>query len=98
MTLIRWTVASIPSCSHHRPGRGDWYSYESRYIKNLPIKTAGQKINDLISLSEDIVNHLHLENLDMANLLKKEIDQLVYQLYDLTPEEIALVEESVGSL
>ena len=27
--------------------------------------------------------------------LEKEIDQLVYQLYDLTPEDIAIVEESV---
>ncbi len=27
--------------------------------------------------------------------LEKEIDQLVYQLYELTPEEIAIVEESV---
>jgi hypothetical protein len=25
---------------------------------------------------------------------EREIDQLVYQLYDLTPEEIAIVEES----
>ena len=26
--------------------------------------------------------------------LEREIDQLVYKLYDLTPEEIAIVEES----
>jgi len=28
-------------------------------------------------------------------LLENEIDQLVYKLYDLTPEEIKIVEESI---
>jgi hypothetical protein len=28
--------------------------------------------------------------------LEQQIDQLVYQLYDLTPDEIALVESSVN--
>jgi len=27
--------------------------------------------------------------------LESQIDQLVYQLYELTPEEIAIIEESV---
>lgn len=29
-----------------------------------------------------------------CRLLEREIDQLVYKLYDLTPEEIAIVEET----
>jgi|GEM_PF-2568005 hypothetical protein len=35
---------------------------------------------------------LKIHNLILNQTLEKQIDQLVYKLYDLTPEEIAIVE------
>ena len=82
----------------------------SRKIKNWPVltdtefKTEIKKQNKQISLND--VNELVLvfkryseeaENLDIIiNTLESEIDQLVYELYGLTEEEIRIVEESVN--
>ncbi len=73
--------------------RGGYFSFESRFIKSLPISnlSEGEQVP-----FEYIVNQiLTQKSLDSAadtTALEVEIDQLVYALYGLTAEEIALVE------
>ena len=86
--------------------RGGFYSYENKYIRQLPmIKT--EKDNPIYSSIELLVNQMleAKKQLQQAKTegdknylnrkcerLDKEIDQLVYQLYGLTEEEIQIVE------
>ena len=46
------------------------------------------KVKELLSLKDEPDNSIKLE-------LIKEIDQLVYQLYDLTEEETEIIENSL---
>ena len=80
----------------------DFYNF---YIQQIPIPES--ILNDLtsqlpfITLVDRILaitkDEDYLQNSAkqaQVKALEREIDQLVYQLYDLTPEEITLVEES----
>jgi len=72
--------------------RGGWYSFESRFIKTIPIVE-----NQILWTEIESKVSLILSKPD-KNPLKstlKEIDQLVYQLYGLTQKEIAIVEAGV---
>lgn len=74
--------------------RGDFYEPSYLYFKDFPILNddSGQiesKINQILSLKK--------ENPEAdTSKLEAEIDQMVYELYGLTKEEIKIVEESVG--
>jgi len=90
--------------------RGGYYSYESRFIRDLPIRTIDfsdpkdparhDKIVCLVERMLDLNKRLAAANLDQEKTVLKrqieatdrEIDALVYELYELTPEEIAIVE------
>jgi adenine-specific DNA-methyltransferase len=65
------------------------------YLERIPIPTATQSQQDLVV---KLVNQiLAAKRKDMSadtRELEREIDQLVYQLYDLTPGEIEIVEAS----
>ncbi|WP_192821426.1 TaqI-like C-terminal specificity domain-containing protein [Rufibacter sp. LB8] len=69
---------------------------KTKEFKSLPLFKFENSLdqNDIIVLVTQILD-LKKENpqADTASL-ERQIDQLVYQLYDLTPEEIALVEAS----
>jgi len=84
--ISQWVVSLISTQM-----KGGWFSFESRYIKNIPIPedTDSEEINDLV------VELNKLNQLDpIRDKIKDEIDQLVYQLYDLTAEEITIIEDS----
>ena len=65
------------------------------HVKKFPIYPADNNQQAQIEL---LVNRvMKAKSLDLetdTTALEQEIDRLVYKLYDLTPEEIALVEES----
>jgi hypothetical protein len=90
--------------------RGGWYSYESRFIRDLPIR-----IIDLADKTDKVAHDRMVKLVDSMLALNQqlaaakseaqkavlhrqidatdaEIDRLVYDLYGLTPEEIAIVE------
>ncbi|MFW5872110.1 MAG: hypothetical protein ACOCUT_03300, partial [bacterium] len=73
--------------------RGGWYSFESRYIKNIPFPSIDAESKAML---EKIVRQiLDLKKVNpTANItaLEQEIDRLVYGLYGLTEEEIKIVE------
>lgn len=73
--------------------RGGWYSFESRFIKSIPIRTEENPLIDSISFKVKSVLHSKKNNLAIdITKQENEIDQLVYQLYDLTEEEIEIIE------
>lgn len=75
--------------------RGGWFSFESRFIKNLPIavvhneqsKKITEKVNQILNLKKDDVTA-------NTSILEHEIDKLVYEVYDLTEEEIKIIVEA----
>ena len=67
---------------------------QARSIKELPIpKISESQELEIVELSKRIIE---LKQIDSATIeLEKEIDQMVYQLYDLTEEEIDIIENSI---
>jgi hypothetical protein len=74
--------------------RGGWYSFESRFIKSIPIKTPNKlEQNEIIKIVLRIISLKKESPNSNTDLLEKKIDQIVYTLYGLTEEEIKIVEE-----
>ena len=90
--------------------RGGYYSYESRFIRHLPIRTINlssraekAQHDKIIALVESMLGlnkqHSTTKSTAQKDILRRQIDatdhqidQLVYQLYGLTDDEVALVE------
>ncbi|MCG9899571.1 MAG: DUF559 domain-containing protein [Hydrotalea sp.] len=71
--------------------RGGYLEYKVQYIEKIPIKNISEKEQKpFIELVEKILKGRKNEN-DTSDL-EYQIDQLVYQLYELTEEEIKIVE------
>lgn len=89
--------------------RGGWYSYESRFIRKLPIlvkdppdksfKEGHDRIVQLVDQMLEAKKQLASAQTERDKTfyenkcatLDRQIDNLVYELYDLTPEEIDIV-------
>jgi hypothetical protein len=71
------------------------------YLDIIPIKRGTNKLKKEISEIVDKILSItddrdYLENQDnqlMVKQLEKKIDKMVYELYELTPEEIKIIEE-----
>jgi hypothetical protein len=77
--------------------RGGYLRFFTQYLEQLPIAVSGsnplenevmEKTNELIELKKSAPGA-------DTTALEAEIDQLVYELYGLTEEEIAIIEEAV---
>ena len=70
--------------------RGGYFSMSKSYVQTTPIagesKEVEQKVEEILSIKS------RNPQADTSNL-ESQIDQLVYQLYDLTAEEIAIIED-----
>jgi hypothetical protein len=68
-------------------------------LESLPIARPSANAHDaVVSLVQEAENQYRSQmSTAKVEQLESEIDQLVYKLYDLTPEEIAIVEESTAS-
>jgi len=71
--------------------RGGWYSFESRYIKSIPIPKQPKSISKLEKKVEEIMSIKDSSSVDRNSVLS-EINNLIYQLYQLTEDEIKIVE------
>lgn len=100
--LLRWYFPFVSA-----PFRGGWMSANRQFLSQLPICSIEGKLQhkQIIALADQMLNlHQRLQEAHAAHektVLQRQIaatdhqiDQLVYQLYNLTPEEIALIEES----
>jgi hypothetical protein len=66
-------------------------------LKNLPVKLDNEKMVRQIESTVEQIITAKKSNPDADTIaLEKEIDQLVYQLYELTEEEIKIVEGDMG--
>ena len=92
--------------------RGGYYSFESRFIRNLPISTVNFsdpsdkiRLDKIVELVERILSlHKRLVEAKAPHdktviqqqiaVTDKQIDKMAYELYDLTDEEIKMVEET----
>ncbi|MBN1970419.1 MAG: Eco57I restriction-modification methylase domain-containing protein [Candidatus Delongbacteria bacterium] len=67
-------------------------------VENLPIKFADIKIQEQIEkIVDQILVKKSCAELEDTSDLEHEIDQLVYQLYDLTSEEVEIIENYYSS-
>src|SRR5258708_39817307 len=73
--------------------RGGWYSFESRYIKNIPVPKQPKSIDMLENKVDEIMLMKDFTSVIRDSLIN-EINNLIYRLYELTNDEIAIVENS----
>lgn len=74
--------------------RGDFYEPSYTYLKDFPIRHDNDKIVSKINILVSSILDSNSKNSPSNSVdLEKQIDQLVYQLYGLTEEEIRIVEE-----
>jgi hypothetical protein len=76
------------------PFRGDYYSCNKQYLERLPIavKSESTECQRIESLVSSILEQKKADPSADVSALETEIDKLVYSIYALTPEEIAVVE------
>nr|HQU85614.1 TaqI-like C-terminal specificity domain-containing protein [Pyrinomonadaceae bacterium] len=84
--LVKFFIQKISS-----PKAGGYFSYSSNILNRVPIKKISlEEQKPFIRLVDEILEKKKLgqETADLEN----KIDEMVYRLYDLTEEEIAIVE------
>lgn len=77
----------------------EWLRYTKQYVERIPIPKKSDKNNEITRQIEEKVIKINsikggILQSDTSEL-ENQIDDLVYQLYELTPEEIELVEKSL---
>ena len=73
--------------------RGAFMRFKSIYMEQIPIPAATpQQQADITAIVDRILATKAVNSAADVSALESQIDRLVYALYDLTPEEIALVE------
>lgn len=65
-------------------------------LKNLPVslKFDGLLVSEIESKTNQIIKEIKTNDTSPSEILVKEIDQLVYRLYDLTEREVEIIENS----
>ena len=72
------------------------YQYNKHALEKLPVvKIPVLQQQSFIRLVDQILDVKHIDPNADTSALENEIDKLVYELYNLTEDEIAIVEESV---
>jgi hypothetical protein len=78
--------------------RGGYYTFKTDYLKPFPIPKATEaQQTEIAEIVDKILTLKKADNRADTTELEREIDGLVYGLYDLTNEEIAIV-EGVGKV
>ncbi len=75
--------------------RGGYIEYKTQYVEKLPIKNGTKDIRNLFIDRVKKIFLLNRENQGTASL-EKEIDVMVYKLYDLTYEEVKIIDKDFG--
>jgi hypothetical protein len=71
--------------------RGGYLEYKVQYVENIPIKNCGSKIKERIILIVKKIFSLKSNNQDTTSL-EREIDVMVYKLYELTYGEVKTID------
>ena len=95
--LLNSTLLDFYLQKHSSMFQNGYYSYAKRFIEKVPIVEVSKAEQEpMISLVNQILSLKKSDPQADTNALETEIDRMVYKLYDLTVEEIAIVEESTG--
>lgn len=90
-SLVRWIFPMISSDLWEKGSR-----YFKQFVELIPIPLISSKNQEITNKLEWIVtNIMEIKMSDLkidTSILERKIDELVYQLYNLTPEEIAIIE------
>lgn len=87
--LLQWVIYDLCPVK-----MGNARKYGLDYIKKLPIAVADNMLQNKIEELVDQVISMKKENMETIEI-ENQIDLLVYQLYDLTAEEIKIIENGV---
>jgi hypothetical protein len=75
---------------------GGYFQFQAPQLRVMPIKYPDNSMEKAIDkLVDRILATKHAHSQACTSALELEIDQMVYQLYDLTEEEIKIVEDSL---
>ncbi|MBB1125422.1 Eco57I restriction-modification methylase domain-containing protein [Thiospirillum jenense] len=86
--VLWWFICRVAASK-----QGGFYELKPMYISSLPIPAASPERQQPIELFVDQILAAKANNPKAdTSALEREIDQLVYALYELTPDEIAIVE------
>jgi Eco57I restriction endonuclease. len=95
--LLNSTLLDFYLQKHSSMFQNGYYSYAKRFIEKVPIVEVSQiEQGSIIFLVDKILTLKKTDSQADTSTLEAEIDWLVYKIYDLTAEEIAIVEESAG--
>ncbi len=75
--------------------RGGYLRWKRQYLMDMPLPDSFENNKELRSLVDQILTAKEEDPETDTSELEEEIDQLVYELYGLSEEEIGIVEESV---
>ena len=71
--------------------QGNIYQLDREPLMEIPIKTGNEELNrQVVNYVKSIIDNHEVDNSNIQN-----IDKAIYEIYGLTPEEIALVENTV---
>ncbi len=96
--LLAVLNSSVVRCfwtNRFRDDRNTFPKIKGEYLKQIPIpKASPSEQASIIKLVDEILAAKRRDSKASTTALEREIDRLVCKLYDLTPEEIALVEKA----
>ncbi|MHA7128635.1 class I SAM-dependent DNA methyltransferase [Algoriphagus namhaensis] len=72
--------------------RGGFFRWKKQYLGAMPVKEDGRISVEISSLVKQILESKKQDPTSDTSTLEAEIDQLVYELYELSEEEIGIVE------
>ena len=72
---------------------GDTFKSKNAIIQNFPVPPISGKTDKLVNIVDGIISAKQTNPSADTSALETEIDRLVYQLYGLTDEEIAIIEK-----
>jgi len=88
--ITQWYISNISTQM-----RGGWYSFESRFIKNIPIKIPHEnKIGKISRMVQNIIDKKDNNPDYDTTQLENDIDEDLYDIYNLTIDEIELIDKS----
>jgi len=89
-SLFHWFFQNITSTI-----RGDYLRFKKQYVGQFPIANIDVDTSKDISILVQKIQDSKMENPHTdVSFLERRIDSIIYDLYDLTSEEISLIEES----
>lgn len=74
--------------------QGGYYDYKSIYIENIPIPKTKKYEQEIVELTKKITK-LKTANGSEYDALEKEINQLIYEEYDLKQNDIDVIERNI---